>query len=51
LHWPSELTSKATGIHARVLAPDYVKFWDYPNMPDFNYDETLVLYPTEVKLT
>ncbi|KNE67638.1 hypothetical protein AMAG_12092 [Allomyces macrogynus ATCC 38327] len=44
-----ELKGKSTALHGRVLAPDDVRVWDYPNETD-TYDEdpgkVLVLYPS-----
>jgi hypothetical protein len=47
IHWPSELISKSTAIHAKLLAPTSVNIFEYPNFPDYNTEEVLLLYPTE----
>lgn len=50
IHWPSESRSKSTAVHACLLAPEQTQMHDHPNIPDFNAEETVLLYPSEVRL-
>jgi hypothetical protein len=43
------MTSKSTAVHAKILAPSSVNIFEYPNFPDYNTEEVLLLYPTEVQ--
>lgn len=47
IHWPSESRSKSTAVHACLLAPEQTQMHDHPNIPDFNAEETVLLYPSE----
>jgi len=47
IHHPSELVSKSTAIHARIICPDNVKLHEYPNFPDYNTDDTVLLFPSK----
>ncbi|KAN0032640.1 hypothetical protein ACTFIV_006548 [Dictyostelium citrinum] len=48
IHHPTELISKSTAIHSKVIAYDDVKFIEFPEeIPDYNLDETILLYPSE----
>ncbi|KAF2071112.1 hypothetical protein CYY_007577 [Polysphondylium violaceum] len=47
LHYPTELISKSTAIHSRVLARDDVEFKEFPNVPEYNAEETILLFPSE----
>eukprot|EP01127_Copromyxa_protea_P023257 TRINITY_DN8664_c0_g1_i1.p1 TRINITY_DN8664_c0_g1~~TRINITY_DN8664_c0_g1_i1.p1 ORF type:complete len:285 (+),score=52.85 TRINITY_DN8664_c0_g1_i1:3-857(+) len=47
LHWPSELRSKSTAVHACVVAPDNTHFIDHPNLPDYDPEEVLLLFPSD----
>ncbi|KYQ99879.1 hypothetical protein DLAC_03833 [Tieghemostelium lacteum] len=49
IHYPTELISKSTSIHCKVMARDDVNIIEYS--PDheyiYNYEETLLLYPSD----
>jgi len=47
LHHPQELKSKSTAIHAKVLSPDWTSIHEYPQIPDYNAEETVLLYPNK----
>ncbi|KAI9224944.1 DTW domain-containing protein [Blastocladiella britannica] len=45
-----ELNGKSTALHAKVLCPEDVRVWEYPNQVNAysnRPDRTLVLYPSE----
>eukprot|EP01080_Neovahlkampfia_damariscottae_P009446 gene9446-1652_t len=45
---PKELKSKSTAIHAKILSPDNVEIYQYPEMPDFLTNEnSMILYPSK----
>ncbi|GAM23474.1 hypothetical protein SAMD00019534_066490 [Acytostelium subglobosum LB1] len=46
LHYPTELLSKSTAIHSKVIAFDDVSIHEFPEVPDYNVDETVLLYPS-----
>lgn len=48
LHWPAEIRSKSTAVHACVVAPTHTRFLDPPNIPDYDPEETVLLFPSEV---
>ncbi|EGC36855.1 hypothetical protein DICPUDRAFT_150644 [Dictyostelium purpureum] len=48
LHYPTELISKSTAIHSKVLAHDDVNFLEFPDeIPNYNVDETILLFPSD----
>lgn len=51
IRYPQESATKSTAIHAKILAPETVHLREFPNIPDYNVDETLLLYPSEVCVT
>jgi DTW domain-containing protein YfiP len=52
LQHPKELKSKSTAIHAKVLAPESVQIFEYPNIPDFiNKNNSVLLYPGKNAIT
>jgi len=43
---PKEMDGKSTAIHAKIICPDDVRIFTYPDMPDFqDTDTVLFLYP------
>ena len=48
IHHPTELLSKSTAIHARIICPDDVSIHEFPDIPDYNLDETVLLFPSDV---
>ncbi|XP_055526275.1 tRNA-uridine aminocarboxypropyltransferase 1 isoform X1 [Wyeomyia smithii] len=43
----NEIEGKSTAIHAAILAPNDVKIYTYPNIPDYRKEEQVVLiFPT-----
>lgn len=45
---PKELKSKSTAIHAKILAPDDVEIYQYPDIPDYlKSDNCVILYPSK----
>lgn len=48
LHWPTEMKSKSTAIHACLIAPEDTSLREFPNIPDYDIDSTLLLYPSDV---
>lgn len=50
IHHPKEMPSKSTGIHAKILAPDFVQIYEFPDFPDYRTlkDEMVLLFPSEV---
>lgn len=38
-----EMDGKSTAVHAAVLAPDYVKIFTYPCIPDYDAQENVSL--------
>ncbi|XP_049300998.1 tRNA-uridine aminocarboxypropyltransferase 1 [Anopheles funestus] len=48
----NEIDGKSTAVHAAILAPDDVKIYTYPNIPDYRTEEGVVLiFPTPTALT
>uniref|UniRef100_A0A182XWQ6 tRNA-uridine aminocarboxypropyltransferase 1 n=1 Tax=Anopheles stephensi TaxID=30069 RepID=A0A182XWQ6_ANOST len=48
----NEIDGKSTAVHAAILAPDDVKIYTYPNIPDYREEEGVVLiFPTPTALT
>ncbi|XP_053658269.1 tRNA-uridine aminocarboxypropyltransferase 1 [Anopheles marshallii] len=48
----NEIDGKSTAVHAAILAPDDVKIYTYPNIPDYRMEEDVVLiFPTPTALT
>uniref|UniRef100_A0A182VY53 tRNA-uridine aminocarboxypropyltransferase 1 n=1 Tax=Anopheles minimus TaxID=112268 RepID=A0A182VY53_9DIPT len=48
----NEIDGKSTAVHAAILAPDDVKIYTYPNIPDYRAEEGVVLiFPTPTALT
>ena len=49
VHHPTENLSKSTAVHAPVLCgKEDVKFIEFPEVPEYNKEETLLLFPSEV---
>ncbi|KAK6195793.1 hypothetical protein SNE40_001148 [Patella caerulea] len=42
---PSECDGKSTSPHAAVLAPDDVTLYEYPCIPDYNPQTTILIFP------
>lgn len=43
------MKGKSTAIHARVLSPNDVQIFQYPDIPDFlNAQNSVILYPGKV---
>ena len=32
-----------------MLAPDFVKIYEFPNIPDYDESEVVLIYPQEVR--
>ncbi|XP_058129850.1 tRNA-uridine aminocarboxypropyltransferase 1 [Anopheles ziemanni] len=48
----NEIDGKSTAVHAAILAPDDVKIYTYPEIPDYREEEGVVLiFPTPSALT
>uniref|UniRef100_A0A182PRH2 tRNA-uridine aminocarboxypropyltransferase 1 n=1 Tax=Anopheles epiroticus TaxID=199890 RepID=A0A182PRH2_9DIPT len=48
----NEIDGKSTAVHAAILAPDDVKIYTYPNIPDYREETGVVLiFPTPTALT
>ena len=47
MHHRSENLGKATGVHAKVLFPNDVTIYHFPEMPDFDFDSTVLLFPSK----
>jgi hypothetical protein len=43
-----ESDSKSTAIHAKILAPDFVNIYEFPNIPDYDNSRVVLVYPHEV---
>ena len=45
--------SKATGLYAKMVAPDYIRVIDYPDElpPDYKEEETLIVFPSHQAFT
>lgn len=41
-----EIDGKSTAGHAAILAPDYVKIYTYPNIPDYSSENTVLIFPS-----
>lgn len=49
--YPGEVDGKSTAIHAKLLAPDHVSIYAFPEVPDIKPDEyqsTVLLFPSAV---
>lgn len=44
-----ESDSKSTAIHAKMLAPDFVKICEFPMIPDYDESKVVLIYPQEVR--
>lgn len=42
-----EVDGKSTAIHAALLAPDDVKIYMYPMIPDYSKEEAILLFPNK----
>ncbi|XP_313569.6 tRNA-uridine aminocarboxypropyltransferase 1 [Anopheles gambiae] len=48
----NEIDGKSTAVHAAILAPDDVKIYTYPDIPDYREESGVVLiFPTPTALT
>lgn len=43
-----EIDGKSTAVHAAILAPEDIKIYTYPNIPDYSrcLDETVLIFPS-----
>lgn len=49
IHHPQEKVSKSTGLHARVMAPEYVRFLRFPQeVPEYDPASTVLVFPDDV---
>ena len=47
IHHPTELLSKSTAVHARVIAPETCRILEFPEeVPEYNKEETVLLFPS-----
>ena len=44
---PGEVCGKSTAVHAAILAPEDVRIHIYPDIPDYDPQKTLLLYPCD----
>jgi len=51
IHHPTELVSKSTAIHAKLISPDDVSMFEFPNFPEYDFDSTLLLFPSKNALS
>lgn len=51
VHHPAEKRSKSTAVHAKVLAPDSCNLYEFPDFPEWDPAETLLLFPSDVRLS
>jgi len=51
IHHPTELVSKSTAIHAKIISSENVHIYEFPDFPDYHRDETLLLFPSQDSLT
>jgi len=51
IHHPTEPVSKSTAVHARVISPHQVHMYEFPDIPDYSKDETILLFPSTDSLT
>ncbi|KAH3762935.1 fibroblast growth factor 7 [Pelomyxa schiedti] len=51
IHYPTELLTKSTAVHAKLLAPTQVSIIDYPNVPDYSLSDHLLLYPSKTSVS
>ena len=49
IHHPSEIVSKSTAMHAKMLAPSQVEIARCPDMPDIDPSSTVLLFPSDVR--
>ncbi|EFA83928.1 hypothetical protein PPL_02998 [Heterostelium album PN500] len=47
LHYPTELLSKSTAIHSKVVANSDVSIYEFPEVPDYDVEETVLLFPSD----
>ena len=53
VHHPSESPTKSTAFHAKILAPEQTKIYEYPEFPDYKKqdkpnEKILLLFPSKV---
>ncbi|XP_065897238.1 tRNA-uridine aminocarboxypropyltransferase 1-like [Dysidea avara] len=46
-----EASGKSTSAHAKILSPDWVTIYQYPDMPKYDKTKTVLIYPKEGSLT
>ncbi|RWS31240.1 DTW domain-containing protein 1-like protein [Leptotrombidium deliense] len=46
-----EVDGKSTSSHAAILAPNDVKLYIYPNVPDFSNEKVVLVFPNDKALT
>jgi hypothetical protein len=49
VHHPLELTSKSSAIHAKMVSGDAVHLHEFPDVPDWDVEETVLLFPNNVR--
>jgi len=42
---PGEVDGKSTAIHAKILATEHVNIHTFPDFPDYNKDDTVLVFP------
>lgn len=49
IHYRTELLSKSTAVHAKVIAPETVQFHEFPSetLYEWNPDDAVLLFPSE----
>jgi len=47
IHHEKEKKVKSTAVQACVLCPKQAIMWEFPNIPEYNTEETLCLYPSD----
>lgn len=52
IHFPTEGRGKSSALHAKVVAPEHTKVFEFPEFPDYRNDaqkdETVLLFPSKV---
>ncbi|KAL0480972.1 hypothetical protein AKO1_013594 [Acrasis kona] len=52
LQHPKEKKGKSTAIHAKIIAPEWVEIYQYPEVPDYiNENNAVLLYPGKHAIT
>ncbi|XP_032663098.1 DTW domain-containing protein 1 [Odontomachus brunneus] len=45
-----EIAGKSTAIHAAILAPEDVKIYTYPQIPEIDKEETILIFPSKTAI-